>query len=146
MTRSILAKSALLLVLHNAQRRNVWLRPAREPVPFMGAIAGRHPRRPRRYLFYAIRARSLVAQLVLFGTSDAVLSFLRRRVVAVPRPLPNASTALGRALSPRAPGAPTRLFYDRRRNYEWDGEKKDKILMTITRRHLQNSCKRRPGL
>lgn len=110
MTRPVLAQPVFLFVLHDAYRRRVRLHAAREPVPLVRTVTGRDPRRPRRGLFSGLRARFLTAHLVLLGTADAVLALLRRRVVAVPRPLPHAATALGRAFAPRAPSAPAGFF------------------------------------
>jgi len=97
--------------LHDVYCRLVRLRSAREPVPLVRAISSRYPRGPRRHLFTAFDTRLLVAQLVLFGTSVAILSLLRGRTVAVPRPLSNASAALGRTFAPRAPSAPAGLLH-----------------------------------
>lgn len=111
--RPVLAQPIFFFVLRDVYRRLVWLHPAREPVPLVGTISSRHPRRPRRHLFTALdRARLLVAQLVLVGAPVAVLTLQRERVVAVPRPLPETSAAFGRALAPSAPRAPARFFYD----------------------------------
>jgi len=116
-TRPVLAQPILFLVLHDVHRQLVWLHPAREPVPLVGAVSSRHPRRPRRHLFTALdTARLLVAQLELIGTAVTVLTLQRERIVAVPRSLPETSAAFGRALAPSAPRAPARFFYDGRRN------------------------------
>ena len=110
MTRPVLTQPVFLFVLHDANRRRVRLHAAREPEPLVCTVAGRNPRCPRRSLFGGLRARFLIAYLVFLGTPDAVLALLRRWVVAVPRPLPHATAALGRAFAPRAPSAPAGFF------------------------------------
>lgn len=84
MTRPILAQPVFLFVLHDVYRRRVRLHATREPVSLVSTVAGRHPRCPGRRLFNGLRARFLIAYLVLLGTPDAILALLRRRVVAVP--------------------------------------------------------------
>lgn len=117
MTRPVLTQSIFFFVLHDVYCRLVRLRSARESVPLVRAVPGRYPWRPRRHLFTGFDTRLLIAQLVLLGTPVAILSFLRRRrVVAVPRPLSNASAALGRAFAPRAPSAPAGLLHGGRRD------------------------------
>lgn len=115
-TWSILAQPVLLFVLHDTHRRLFGQRPAREPVSLVGAVASRYPRRPGRHFLNGFHARFLITQFVLFRTPEAVLSFLRRRSVALPRPLPEASAAFCRTPAPRAPGSPAGLFHRWRRN------------------------------